>query len=60
MALGIYGLRNEFLTATRMKENDIAAISAPVICALLSTHVIGRALANSPSWFAAARPAAVR
>ena len=37
MALGIYRLRNGFLTATRMKENEIAAFSAPVICALRST-----------------------
>jgi hypothetical protein len=37
MALGIYGLRNGFLTATPMKKNDIAAFSAPVMCVLRGT-----------------------
>jgi len=36
-ALGIYGLRNGFLTATPMKKNDIAAFSAPVMCVLRGT-----------------------
>ena len=36
-ALGIYGVRNGFLTATPTKESDIAAFSAPAMCVLRGT-----------------------
>jgi hypothetical protein len=36
-ALGIYGVRNGFRTATPMKQNNIAAFSAPAMCVLRGT-----------------------